>query len=73
MSCSSLQDIRILIAEDDPNSAKLLTDFLRVKGVGCIRHVSDGIEAIDLAEKEHFDVAIVDLRLPGENGFMVTE
>ena len=73
MSCSSLQDIRILIAEDDPNSAKLLTGFLRVKGVGCIRHVSDGIEAIDLAEKEHFDVAIVDLRLPGENGFMVTE
>ena len=73
MSCSTLQNIRVLIAEDDHNSAKLLTDFLRVKGVGCIRHVADGVGAIDLAAQEHFDVAIVDLRLPGENGFMVTE
>ena len=68
-----LQDLKILIAEDDGNSAKLVVDFLTAKGVKYIQHAIDGITAMAMADRELFDVAIVDLRLPGENGFMVTE
>jgi CheY-like chemotaxis protein len=64
--------VKALIVEDDENSARMLKDFLLAKGASA-ECVFNGEDAIDLAGRRSFDVIIVDLRLPGENGFVVTE
>lgn len=64
--------IKILLVEDDANNARLLKDYLSYKGALVI-HKENGLEAIKTIEEESFDLAIIDLRLPGENGFVVTE
>ncbi|HHV35088.1 MAG TPA: response regulator [Syntrophomonadaceae bacterium] len=71
-SSKSLQGKRVLIVEDDPNSARLFTDLLHTKGT-IITHVNNGIDAIRHINLDICDLVILDLRLPGENGFVVTE
>ena len=36
-----------------------------------IREAADGKEAEAAAAREHFDVALIDVNMPGENGFQV--
>ena len=67
-----MEDKRILIVEDDENSALLLKDFFRIKGF-VTGHVKDGITAVNKIEAEEFHAIILDLRLPGQNGFVTTE
>lgn len=67
-----MENKRILIVEDDENSALLLKDFFRIKGF-VTDHVKDGITAVNKIESENFHVIILDLRLPGQNGFVTAE
>lgn len=68
----SLQDKRILIVEDDPKGARLFTDLLRTEEA-VISNVNNGIDAIRCINNEIYDLVVLDLRLPGENGFVVAE
>jgi DNA-binding response OmpR family regulator len=63
---------RILIVEDDDNSALLLKDYFGIKGL-FTDHVKDGITAIHKIGAEEFHAVILDLRLPGHNGFVTAE
>lgn len=63
---------KVLIIEDDPNSAKLISDFLKVHGYYIVC-VTNGKTALQEVAKEAFDIILLDLRLPGQNGFMVAE
>lgn len=67
-----MENKRILIVEDDENSALLLKDFFSIKGF-TTSHVKDGITAIDIIKSENFHIIILDLRLPGQNGFVTVE
>ncbi|MGI9860527.1 response regulator [Moorella naiadis] len=67
-----MQTARVLLVEDDVNSARLLKDLLTAKGA-VVTHENNGVDAIERAKKESFDLIILDLRLPGENGFVVAE
>ena len=67
-----MENKRILIVEDDANSALLLKDFLSIKGF-ITDHVKDGITAVGKIEATHYHIVILDLRLPGQNGFVTTE
>ncbi|HMS13848.1 MAG: response regulator transcription factor [Microthrixaceae bacterium] len=58
----------VLIIEDDPNIVDLLRSNLVVRGFHVVVS-SDGSDAIDLAELHRPDIALVDLTLPGEDGF----
>lgn len=68
-----LEGVQVLIVEDDQYSARLLIDFLSAKGGAEVKHAINGTDAIEMVKQHRFDIIIVDLRLPGENGFMVTE
>jgi DNA-binding NtrC family response regulator len=58
---------RILLIDDDSEVRFNLQLFLEDEGFDCI--LADSAEkAIALMEKQLFDLAIVDLRLPGMNG-----
>lgn len=58
---------KILIIDDEELVRINLADYLEDDGF-VVKSVSSGEEAIALLCKEHFDVAIVDIRLPGIDG-----
>jgi len=62
----------VLVIEDEPLSRKLIFHMLREAGY----HVEvsvDGTEAIERLETEHFEVLLLDLKMPRLDGIMVTE
>ncbi len=61
---------RILYIEDDQNSRLLLKSILEKKGYQ-ITDTDDGLEGIDLAEKNMFDLVLLDINMMGMNGFEV--
>ena len=62
--------IRILIAEDDANIAKLIEATVAIggyEGVVC----ADGAEAFQRMEREQFDLVLLDVMLPKMSGFEI--
>ncbi len=64
--------IRILIVDDEKPICDLIDMNLSAAGYDC-RSVQDGIAAIDLIEKEDFDLILLDIMLPGADGFDIME
>ena len=59
---------RILLIEDEPGLVLTLTDLLQAEGY-TVDHASEGISGLSKATGEPFDVIILDVMLPGKNGF----
>ncbi len=59
---------RILLIEDEPGLVLTLTDLLQAEGY-TVDHASEGISGLSKATGEAFDVIILDVMLPGKNGF----
>ncbi len=64
--------IRILIAEDEEPIANLIRMNLRRAGYDCV-WASDGERAADLMEEERFDLVLLDIMLPGVDGYELME
>ncbi len=62
--------IRILIAEDEPAIALGLEDDLKMEGYQ-VEVVADGLAASSRARSEDFDLIVLDVMLPGKDGFDV--
>ena len=61
---------RILVVEDDPEMAELLK--IRLSSAGFQVHTEGrGLPALDYAEKNELDLAILDLKLPDIHGYEV--
>ena len=61
---------RILIAEDGPRVSSLLEKGLRAAGYATTV-CEDGVKAAAMASDDEFDLLILDLGLPGQDGFAV--
>lgn len=61
---------RILIVEDETNIAESLSFILRRADFD-VDTVADGAEALDRLRRERFGAIILDIMLPGMNGFDV--
>jgi len=63
---------KILIADDDPINLQVLSDLLEMNHyqVVCAK---DGIEASKTGLSEKFDLAILDIMMPGMSGYEVTK
>jgi len=61
---------RILVADDDPLSIKLLNFRLRSVGHEVIFAVNGG-EALEIATREKPDLVLLDIMMPVMNGFQV--
>ncbi|WP_144475782.1 response regulator transcription factor [Cytobacillus oceanisediminis] len=64
--------MRILVVDDDINIQRLVTIHLTQEGYQVFR-VNDAEEALSLLEKQNVDLAIVDVMMPGMNGFELTK
>ena len=62
--------IKILIAEDEQPIADLLAMNLECAGYTCV-WASDGLSAIEKLEQEAFDLALLDVMMPGADGYDV--
>lgn len=62
----------ILIAEDEPRIAAFLEKGLRVSGF-TTAVAKDGHEALSMAQSGDFHLLILDIGLPGKDGWMVLE
>ncbi|WP_372651752.1 response regulator [Draconibacterium sp.] len=62
----------VLIVEDNPFNNKYLVEILKSTNMN-IKTVENGKDAIDIAEKEDFDIILMDIRLPDINGYITTK
>lgn len=62
---------RILVIEDDPDMAKVLVFVLARHYAASVVVVTDGAEGAQRARTEAFDLIVLDVMLPGADGFEV--
>jgi DNA-binding response OmpR family regulator len=65
-----MKSINILVAEDDTNIRNGLTDTLESEGYQ-VAVASDGEQALKLFARQHFDLILLDIMMPGRSGYDV--
>src|SRR5262245_52401268 len=65
-----MQKPSLLVVEDEPGFSRLLTLSLVREGFE-VRTATNGEDALDLAAEMHPDAVVLDLGLPGMDGFEV--
>lgn len=60
----------VLVVDDDDSTRFVLSRALENLGIDVIR-AEDGADVADLIAAHHFDLLVVDLYMPGMNGFEV--
>lgn len=63
---------RILLAEDDEYLSELLKDALEEEGYSVVLCVN-GQDAIDMFDKNKFDICLLDIMMPVKDGFTVAK
>lgn len=64
--------IKILIVDDEKPICDLIDLNLSASGYHCTS-VQNGLDAIDLIEKEAYDLVLLDIMLPGADGYDIME
>jgi len=72
LSADPLMGLKVLVAEDHPINCKLARLYLAKLGCECVI-VHDGNEALDAYAQQHFDAVLMDLHMPGMDGFETTK
>jgi two-component system OmpR family response regulator len=67
-----MQPMRLLLVEDDAGLANVLTRGLREEG-HTVEHVGDGAVGLERLRAGGFDACVLDVMLPGLDGFQVAE
>ena len=62
---------KILVVDDNELNRDVARELLSAAGAE-VAVVSDGVEALDLVGKQHFDVILMDLQMPNMDGFATT-
>lgn len=62
--------MRVLLAEDEKRMAAALAALLRQEKYD-VDHMEDGISALEALESGVYDIAVLDVMMPGMNGFDV--
>lgn len=69
-TCPQHQGLRVLVVEDDEDGALSLAMLLRIKGHD-VQVALDGPGALQLAQDKAPDVVLLDIGLPGLDGYLV--
>ena len=63
----------ILIVDDQQSNVLLLGEMLRDAGYACVASTTDPYAVCDLHRKNRYDLILLDLQMPGMDGFQVME
>ncbi|MGZ5198443.1 MAG: diguanylate cyclase domain-containing protein [Telluria sp.] len=70
----SRQDIlnaKILIVDDSPDNIDLMEEILREEGYTCVSSTMEPEQVCPLHREHNYDLILLDLQMPGLNGFQV--
>lgn len=63
--------VNILIVEDDTNTRKLMNAV--IKNAGYVTFIAkDGLEALEIFDREHIDLVVLDIMMPNMDGYELT-
>jgi len=64
---------KVLVVEDNEDICKMIKDYFTRRGEMEITLCYDGDEAIEIIDSNEFDIILLDVMLPGANGFELCE
>ena len=64
--------MKILLVEDDIMLNEMITEYITSTG-HAIKNAKTGLEALEILEKEKFDLLVLDINLPDIDGFTILE
>lgn len=64
---------RLLIVDDNEDNRLTLSERLAREGYRNVQMAADGRSALELIEREHFDLVLLDIMMPRMNGYQVLE
>jgi DNA-binding response OmpR family regulator len=67
-----IENRKILLVEDDESLGYLLSEYLKMKDFD-IQWVKDGKSALEIAERDFFDLMILDVMMPEMDGFTLAK
>ena len=70
---SAILNAKVLIVDDQEANVKLLDRMLRTAGYACVTSTMDPFEVRGLHLKNRYDLILLDLQMPGLDGFQVME
>ena len=66
------KSLRVLVAEDNPSNQKVLKEMLKRLGYKPDA-VADGREVLQALERQHYDLVLMDIRMPEMDGITATQ
>jgi len=73
LSESELHDARILVVDDQPDNVMLLESMLVESGYRQVSTTTDPTQVCALNRRNRYDLILLDLQMPGMDGFQVME
>ena len=70
-TAASVQPLSILVAEDNAVNQRLIVRLLEKRGHR-VKLAANGLEALQFAEQESFDLVLMDIQMPEMDGLMAT-
>jgi serine phosphatase RsbU (regulator of sigma subunit) len=73
VSPADILNARILVVDDQEANVFLLESMLRMAGYACVESTTNPKEVCDLHRKNRYSLILLDLQMPGMDGFQVME
>ena len=70
---SDILHANVLIVDDQASNVLLLEEMLREAGYACVTSTMDPHAVVELHHKNRYDLILLDLQMPGLDGFQVME
>ncbi len=68
---AKLRDEHVLLVEDNQINQMVAKELLQTMGIK-VSIANDGEQAVEMVKKEHFDVVLMDIQMPGMDGYQAT-
>src|SRR3954469_12033880 len=73
VSAADILNARILVVDAKPANILLLEGMLRVAGYTCVESTTDPASVCELYRQNHYALILLDLQMPGVDGFEVMQ
>src|SRR3984885_5329857 len=73
VSSADILNARILVVDDQPANGLLIEGMLRVAGYTCVQSTTNPNEVSELYRQNRYGLILLDLQMPGMDGFRVME
>jgi serine phosphatase RsbU (regulator of sigma subunit) len=73
VSSADILNARILVVDDQEANVSLLEGMLRVAGYTSVQSTTDPSEVSELYRQNHYGLILLDIQMPGMDGFQVME